>query len=167
MGTPCSLSRKLARRFLTTLVSVGLMSGCVGHPGRSVRIYDGPQRPIDGVAIVQSDRLAKYGTSMFLMSIDGVHGPDKNYGWSSKIYGNYTIELLPGKHTLEFRYAEAVAAYTVQYSRTNQSITFTAEPGKIYLTGTKLDGDSWEPQLYDMGPIPQGYKRPIEVVVVK
>jgi len=142
---------------------------------RGVRFYEGPARPASDVAILVGEEYS----SLKLMKIDGkarpiIAGTGWNYVGKNRNQdpdGGLLVELLPGEHTLEFKYSVRVPGYSRESSE-NQAVVFTAKPGTLYVASADLspapginsDVTLWAARVRERGPIPVGFVRPTKVV---
>lgn len=146
-------SRRLFIAGLSTVLGVvGLVSCAIS--GGVHRLYHGPSLPIESVAILRSIGGGQTKSQLCLLAIDGKMGPGgAHWGYCSADNQSFTIELLPGMHTLTFRYYSYNSSYRTT-SVNDVVVAFTAKPGKMYTAA------SWPPKVEEEGPIPQGFRRP-------
>lgn len=99
--------------------------------------YEGPKRPDSELATIESDR------TMVVM-IDGKKTPYSG--------GNYaSFKVLPGERTLAANLNDHSAYPRARTSTQPQSVLFTAEAGRIYVTRPVYDGPYWRLEVVEKG----------------
>lgn len=148
------------------LILISAWACAAGQLKGGVRLYDGEPRAVSDIAI-----LAEYNEpNLYLIKIDGM---PRRYGRETRDWnaaeGGICVELLPGEHTLEFKYYYRfdVLSSSVERSRQNQVVVFTAKPGTLYRPHANRDGDIWVASVREDGPIPPDFPRPNQVFVPK
>ena len=115
-----------------------------------VAAYDGPLRSIDEVGVflpAQSVKISK---------IDGVDVATFKRGDTAFGMGGWEIELLPGKHSLEFDYLLEVPAYTVRSSSPTIKVV-DVEAGHVYLANDVTFPDQrWDVKVADVTTLERG-----------
>jgi len=130
--------------------------------------YDGPKRPSDELAILESECTGWCENPVYLHTIDGKLRPGERHGRSSgkrapaTDWGQkFRYEILPGQHTLSVYYQEGhttlspvgpgmmMVKTTFISSVFDQQVTFVAEPGHVYVLGATVSGARWNATLRD------------------
>jgi len=124
------------------LVTMAIVVGCT----TPVRLYD-ETKVTDKSVIVTLESESERGLGWFqtpvLHSVDGVEGNSEMYAgmtnrrsYNSTFDTSFSVELLPGKHTIVVTSVLSVARKT-QWTIKPQTIEFIAEPGKKYVVKVK------------------------------
>jgi hypothetical protein len=123
-----------------------LFTGC----SSSYRLYEGPQRPLAEVVILDSEKATlNHYPGIRLHSIDGVPGPrPKAFGYSSPGDGTFHIELLPGPHTLSVGFYKLEAGFNIN-STTDIVLPFDGQTGHRYILGAISSFNRWSPYIVD------------------
>lgn len=132
----------------------GTLSAC---SGARMRTYDGPERPLDQVAVLKPQR-GWNSPSVYFVRID------------DRVFERFSyadLELLPGKHEVEFGYDAVVFdSFSGQmlhsFSTQNAYVVFDAEAGHEYVAWIqpyvsdpigmgRSAASSWFGLIYDRG----------------
>jgi len=145
--------RVLARAF------IGLSLCPAAFGAGSYRLYSGPPRPLNQVAILTR---AKGSGCLLLVGIDGKEGPrGGDLGYGSLVRNGFTVEILPGPHEFRFTYyCPSFGSGTAVLSFGKPTISIVAEPGRLYEAKAIESENAWKPEVTEVGPIPAKYKRP-------
>ena len=138
------------------LLLLATLCSCAGGP---YRFYEGPQKPLDDVAIIKTDygfmggaKLGSKTEFARLMSIDGVPGKSKKMGYHSRWDNSLNVALLPGKHTLSITYylgEPGMGTLTTTKSVKPYELTMTFQKGHTYILSFKNLGITWTPIIVD------------------
>jgi hypothetical protein len=138
-----------------------------GVPLRGIyRLYRGPALPLSQVAILASESGSDSDSLLRLISIDGIHGPAEETGYSSVRNQSFNLELLPGPHTVTLRYWEMRRTGTSRARGLHEVVfAFVAAPGRLYRARVQtnfpvLAAGHWTAKIEEEGPIPVSYPRP-------
>lgn len=135
-------------------VVVLAFSSCASSSGgtraKPLQFYEGAALPLAQASVLRSREPAGFGgIQVRLNAINGKPGPNK-VGWGNGMNGSFFIELAPGEHTLSVGYSGvAFLQVAIEYSTTNATVSFTAEPGHDYVLDAEISGDHWRPTLRD------------------
>ncbi len=144
-------------RVLLFLLLMCFLVGCASRP-EIVRLYGEEHLPADQVAYLVGDR-----ESLMLHSVDGTRSPSGRKGFGSSWDGTYSLEVLPGEHTLTVslylrttsrELGNRFSTYETHYeisSLENVDITLSLQPRHTYLLTSEWDFDSqiWFPMVID------------------
>jgi hypothetical protein len=125
-----------------------LISGCAS--ANKYVFYDGPSLQKEKVAILYAPK----NTTVRLFAVNERKAPGIN-GFGSDWNDAFIIELLPGTYNLAVGYRELYGNILIS-SRENQTISFKAEAGHIYLLTAEskksIEGYWSIPKVIDVTP---------------
>jgi hypothetical protein len=123
------------------------------------KLYEGNDLPPEQIAVLINS--GSKNSAIYINQVDGKAPPEskgKQSSFGSKLDGSCRIELSPGQHTLSVTYAissqgDIKGFYPVE----NQSITFNAEAGNIYVIKALQDSSNnkwkgWVEQVSAVAP---------------
>ncbi len=152
---------RILRASLVAFLALGLPACATGVFGKGqFWRYAGPPKAVAEVAILSSSGQ----TPLILHNIDGTPGPNKSLGKGEPMFSSswdwgFTIELVPGEHTLVFDYVNHTGNMVFTATE-HDEVTFVAEAGHLYRAIGANIGTKWGATVVDAGPIPAGFVRP-------
>ena len=120
-AVPVPVSLACAPALTLALCLVLLSSGCSG--GRT-RAYSGVEQPAERIALLKH-QTGFNQPSVYFIRVDGISISGRKYQ-----YGE--IELLPGRHEVEFGFEAAGLSLTYSFSTGSDTVIFEAEANRIY-----------------------------------
>jgi hypothetical protein len=149
------MANKLIKFFIFVILLISLASCATPR----YKLYEGNDLPPEQIAVLINS--GAKNLAIYINQVDGKAPPEsgtKKSAFGSKLDGSCRIELSPGQHTLSVSFAiisqgDIKGFYPVE----NQSITFNAEAGKIYLIKGLQDSSNnkwkgWVEQVSSVAP---------------